>query len=157
MRTTCMMIALALAGCGSGGVMTSTDVKLVNPSARATSVSNGAYEVTFAVVNGAMRSIDRIEDVLLSTGGSPLQNDHAIGCSASPWTLPSGGASGVITLDVTFHAPATLSVQCDDGTGFTSTALVSPPSAPADSFDVRVEGLLTDAQPFVATGHAALN
>jgi hypothetical protein len=157
MRTMILLAAALVAGCGSGGTATSTDVKLQNATARSTSLSNGAYEVTFDVVNGATRAIDRLQDVRLSTGGAPLQNANAVGCSGSPWTLPPGGSSGVITLEVSFGAQAALSVECDaSGLHMTSTALVSPPSAPAQSFELRVEGLLTDAEPFVATAMAPI-
>jgi hypothetical protein len=151
---TMIIIALALAGCGSGPV-TSTDVKLMNATARATSLANNAYEVTFAVVNGATRAIDRVEDVRLSTSGVPLQNASAVGCSASPWTLAPGGSSGVVTLDVTFGSQPTLAIECQ-GLAEVRTSLVSPPSAPAATFEIRVEGLLTDAEPFIATATAPI-
>lgn len=158
MRTMILLLAAALvAGCGSGGAATSTDVKLQNATARSTSLSNGVYEVTFDVVNGATRAIDRLQDVRLSTGGAPLQNANAVACAGSPWTLPPGGSSGVVTLEVSFGSQPTLSIECDaSGLRMASTTLVSPPSAPAQSFEVRIEGLLTDAEPFVATATAPI-
>jgi hypothetical protein len=146
-------IALA-AGCGSGPA-TSTDVKLMNATARATSLASNNYEVTFAVVNGATRAIDRVEDVRLSTGGAPLQNANAVGCASSPWTLSPGGSSGVVTLDVNFGGQPTLAIECQE-LASVKTTLVSPPSAPSTSFEIRVEGLLTDAEPFIATATAPI-
>ncbi|HWE30946.1 MAG TPA: hypothetical protein VHB97_23225 [Polyangia bacterium] len=156
MKRMILVLLAALAGCGSGGVSTSTDVKLQNATAHQTSLGGNVYELTFAVVNGAARAIDRIDDVRLSTGGQPLQNATAVSCQGSPWTLAPGGSSGVVTLDVSFGAQPRLSVQCDDTAVDAATALVSPPSAPAASFDIRVEGLLTDAQPFIATATAPI-
>lgn len=148
-----MILALALAGCGSNGVATSTDVKLQNATAHPTMA--GTYELTFSVVNGASRAIDRVEDVAISTGGAPLQNANAVGCAGFPWTLPPGGASGVVTIDVTFGATPRLSVECDSSE-LHGTTLLSPPSAPAQTFEVRVQGLFTDAEPFVATATAPI-
>jgi hypothetical protein len=34
--------------------------------------------------------------------------------------------------------------------------LLQSPGAPGDSFDLRVEGLLSDAQPFEATANAPI-
>jgi hypothetical protein len=151
-----LICAIALAaGCGNGGPATSTDVKLMNATARATSLSSNAYEVTFAVVNGATRAIDRVEDVRLSTGGAPLQNANAVGCAGWPWTLSPGGSSGVVTLDITLGSQPTLAIECQDAASV-KTSLVSPPSAPAATFEIRIEGLLTDAEPFVATATAPI-
>jgi hypothetical protein len=171
MRGILVLSITALVGC-SGGVATSSDVKLKNatahmlshatcPTAGGGNAACAVYQLTFAVVNEATRAIDRVDDVQLSTGGQPLQNQTAIGCSTSPWTLPPGGASGVLTLDVTFGPQPMLAIECSTGlitTGgaVASSGLVSPPSAPSDSFELRVEGLLTDAQPFVATAQAPL-
>ena len=151
-----LICAIAIAaGCGNGGPATSTDVKLMNATARATSLASNAYEVTFAVVNGATRAIDRVEDVRLSTGGAPLQNANAVACADWPWTLSPGGTSGVVTLDVTFGGQPTLSIECQDNIE-AKTTLLSPPSAPSQSFEIRVEGLLTDAEPFIATATAPI-
>lgn len=152
MRAT-FIFALTLIGCGSGGVATSTDVRLQNATAHPTSAGN--YELTFSVVNGASRAIDRIEDVALSTGGAPLQNANAIGCATFPWTLSPGGSSGVVTIGVTFGGQPRLSVECESN-GSSTTTLLSPPSAPASTFELRIEGLFTDAQPFVATATAPI-
>jgi hypothetical protein len=151
-----LICAIALAaGCSNGGPVTSTDVKLMNATARATSLANNNYEVTFSVVNGATRAIDRVEDVRLSTGGAPLQNANAVACADWPWTLSPGGTSGVVTLNVSFGAQPSLAVECQQNLDAT-TSLVSPPSAPATSFEIRVEGLLTDAEPFIATATAPI-
>jgi hypothetical protein len=155
MRTIVICAIALCAGCGNGGTPTSTDVKLMNATARATSLASNAYEVTFAVVNGATRAIDRVEDVRLSTSGVPLQNANAVGCNQWPWTLSPGGTSGVITLEVTFGMQPALAIECQDNTSV-RTSLVSPPSAPAGTFEIRVEGLLTDAEPFIATATAPI-
>lgn len=157
MKRMILVLVTALAGCGSGGVATSMDVKLQNATAHQTSLGGNVYELTFAMVNGASRAIDRIEDVRLSTGGQPLQNASAVSCHNAPWTLAPGGSSGVITVDVSFGGQARLTIECEDNAVETGTSLVSPPSAPAGAFDVRVEGLLTDAQPFVATTTAPID
>lgn len=156
MKAMMMMALAALAGCGSGGVSTSTDVKLQNATAHATTA--GSWQLTFSVINGAHESIERIEDVRVSTGGAPLQNASAVACASSPWTLGPGAASSVINIDVTFGAKPTLAVDCFDGAigSQATTSLVSPPSAPADTFELRVQGLFTDAQPFVATATAPM-
>jgi len=155
MRFMILLAAALVAGCGSGGVSTSTDVKLQNATAHATTA--GTWELTFSASNGAMHAIDRIEDVRVSTGGAPLQNANAVACQTTPWTLPPGGSSGVITIDVTFGSQPAIGVECDDsGLRRSTTALVSPPSAPADTFELRVQGLFTDAQPFVATATAPI-
>lgn len=155
MKAMTMVALAALAGCGSGGVATSTDVKLQNATAHALSAST--WELTFSVINGAHQSIERVEDVRVSTGGAPLQNASAVECAASPWTLAPGAASGVVNVDVSFGANPALAVDCfgllDNRA---STALVAPPSAPADTFELRVQGLFTDAQPFVATATAPM-
>jgi hypothetical protein len=155
-RMILVSLAAALAGCGSGGVATSTDVKLQNATAHQTSLASGDYELTFAVVNGASRAIDRIQDVRLSTGGQPLQNANAVSCQGAPWTLAPGGSSGVVALDVVFGAHPQLSIECESTAVDAATALVSPPTAPAATFEVRIEGLLTDAEPFVATATAPI-
>ncbi len=172
MRGTYVLLITALAGCSSG-VTTSSDVKLENATAHLMSSgtcptsSGGAlapcatYQLTLSLRNEASRAIDRVEDVKLSTGGAPLQNQSAVGCAASPWTLPPGGESGVVTLLVTLGPQASLSIDCGDDVGIAdgeeaSTFLVAPPSAASSSFDLRIEGLLTDAQPFAATAHAPI-
>ncbi len=155
MRTIILLATALAAGCGSGGVSTSTDVKLQNATAHA--LGTGTWQLTFSVVNGAHESIERIEDVRVSTGGAPLQNARAVACTTSPWTLGPGAASGVINVDVTFGAKPELAIDCDGGAELqSSTDLVSPPSAPADTFELRVQGLFTDAQPFVATATAPM-
>lgn len=157
----------ALAGCGSG-VSVSDDVKLENATAHLMTsgtcpTTGGAlapcasYQLTFALANKAVKAIDRVDDVQLSTGGAPLQNGAAIVCASSPWTLPPGGASGVVDVVVNFGPEASVSVDCNDYAAARATALlVSAPSAPGDSFDVKIEGLLSDAQPFMATAHAPI-
>ena len=155
MRTMILLAASLIAGCGSGGVSTSTDVKLENATAHATSA--GTWELTFSAINGATHAIDRIEDVRVSTGGAPLQNANAVACQSTPWTLPPAGSSGVITVDVTFGTQPAIGVECDDsGLRRSTTSLVAPPSAPADTFELRVQGLFTDAQPFIATATAPI-
>jgi hypothetical protein len=156
MRSILVISMMALAGCGSGGVATSTDVKLQNATAHQTSLGGNVYELTFAVVNGAPRAIDRLQDVRVSTGGAPLQNANAVGCAGSPWTLAPSASSGVISVDVAFGAQPRLSVE-GESSGDAETALVSPPTAPADSFEIQIDGLLTDAQPFVATATAPIH
>ena len=146
-----LICAIALVGCGASGP--STDVKLQNATAHPTATSS--YELTFSVHNDATRAIDRIEDVALSTGGAPLQNANAVSCGSYPWTLAPGGSSGVITIDVTFGGTPRLSVECESN-GSSTTALLSPPSAPASTFELRVQGLFTDAEPFVATATAPI-
>jgi hypothetical protein len=171
MRGIFVIAITALAGC-SGGVATSTDVKLKNatahrlssascPTASGGSAACAVYELTFAVSNEATRAIDRVEDVELSTGGQPLQNQTAVGCGTSPWTLPPGGASGVLSVDVTFGPQPMLAIECSSGLvtsggAVAASSLVTPPSAPGQSFELRIEGLLTDAQPFVATADAPI-
>ena len=171
MRGILVLSITALVGCGGGGVATSMAVKLENATAHATfhgdcNDAGGAeactvYELTFSVVNGARQAIDRVQDVQLVTGGQPLQNMTAVGCASAPWTLASGASSGVVAVDVTFSAHPSLAVQCSESTldgHFTvsSTLLGSVPSTPADSFDLRVVGLLSDAQPFAAEAHAPI-
>lgn len=174
MRGILVLSITALVGCGSGGVSTSTAVQLDNATAHATlhgtctppgmagsSEPCTVYEITFSVANGARQAIDRVGDVQLSTGGQPLMNMQAIGCNSTPWTLGSGAMSGVITVDVTFSAHPWLQVQCDGGYAYgepdrSGSLLLQSPGAPGDSFDLRVEGLLSDAQPFVATANAPI-
>ena len=167
MRTLLVLGIAALAGCGNG-VSVSSDVKLENATAHLTTsgtcpTAGGAlapcasYQLTFALENNAAKAIDRVDDVQLSTGGAPLQNGAAVACSTAPWTLPPGGVSGVIDVVVNFGPEASLSVDCNDYSAARATALlVSAPSAPGDSFDVKLEGLLSDAQPFMATAHAPI-
>ncbi|HXU74246.1 MAG TPA: hypothetical protein VN947_33355 [Polyangia bacterium] len=167
MRGVWVIAIAALAGCGNG-VSVSSDVKLENatahlmtsgtcPTAGGALAPCASYQLTFALQNDAQKAIDRVEDVQLSTGGAPLQNGSAIGCAGSPWTLPPGGASGVVDVVVSFGPEASLSVECnDDSVARATAALVSAPSAPGDSFDVKIEGLLSDAQPFMATAHAPI-
>ena len=153
-----MTIVLAMAivaGCGSGGVATSNDVTLENATAHATAA--GTWELTFSVDNHGRQSIERVEDVRVSTGGAPLQNAAAVYCASSPWTLTPSGFSGVVDVDISFGGNPTLAVDCDnDADGKATTALVSPPSGPADTFELRVQGLFSDAQPFVATATAPI-
>jgi hypothetical protein len=156
MRTGIVLSTLVLAARGSGGVQTSTDVKLENATAHQTSLGGNRYELTFAVTNGATRAIDRVQDVRLSTGGAPLQNANAVTCDRAPWTLPPGGSSGVVSVDVSFGSNPTLGIECDGVASEMATMLVSPPTAPADSFEIRIEGLLTDAEPFIATATAPI-
>ena len=155
MRTTILLATALVAACGSGGVATSTDVKVQNATAHQTSLGGNRYELTFSVTNGASRAIDRIEDVRLSTGGAPLQNASAVACDRAPWTLPPGGSSGVVSLDVAFGAQPSLAIECDGGPSV-ATELVAPPTAPSTTFELRIEGLLTDAEPFVATATAPI-
>lgn len=161
MRGIFVLSITALVGCGSGGgVMTSSAVELQNATAHLTSqypcaAPSGAsgqcldYQITLSVANGARQGIDRVQDVQLAMGDQPLKNANAVQCDGPPWTLGSGAMSSVITLNVTLGASPKLNVECDNGDGV-STALTQAPSTPADAFDVRVLGLLSDAQPFEA-------
>ena len=162
-----MMGLAALAGCGSG-VAVSSDVHVQNATAHLVQsgtcpTTGGAlapcasYQLTFALQNGAPKAIERVEDVTLSTGGAALQNASAVGCATSPWTLAPGGGSGVLELDVSFGPAASLSIACYGGESLAgATMLLSAPTAAGDSFDLRIEGLLSDAQPFAATAHAPI-
>jgi hypothetical protein len=170
MRAIFVIGFVALAGCGSG-VNVSDAVKLQNatahlvssgtcPSAGGALAPCATYQLTFAMQNGAPKAIDRVDDVTLATGGATLQNANAVGCATSPWTLPSGGASGVLEVQLSFGPAASLSIQCYGSQsiagGAASASLLSAPTAATDSFDLRIEGLLSDAQPFVATAHAPI-
>jgi hypothetical protein len=165
-----LLITAALgAGCGSG-VSVSSAVKLENATAhlmsQGTCPTTGgalapctAYELTFAVSNGAKKAIDRLEDIALWTGGEELQNATAVSCGTEPWTQPAGDESSVVSVYVTFGPNASLTIPCDTSSVTVDsggTALLSAPSAAGDSFDVKVEGLLIDAQPFMATAHAPI-
>jgi hypothetical protein len=164
-----VLLITALGGCGSG-VSVSDDVKLENATAhlmsQGTCPTTGgalapctAYELTFSVANnGATKWIDRVEDVKVSTGGQELQAASAVGCGGEPWTITAGAASGVLSIFVSFGPQASLSIPCDVSTAadVDATTILSAPSAAGDSFDVKIEGLLSDAQPFMATAHAPI-
>ena len=155
MRMTIWLATALVAGCGSGGVATSNDVTLQNATAHATAA--GAWELTFSVDNHGHETVERIEDVRVSTGGAPLQNAAAVYCASSPWTLTPDSFSGVVDVDVSFGANAMLAVDCAGAAdGQVTTSLVSPPTGPADTFELRVQGLFSDAQPFVATATAPI-
>ncbi len=168
MRTILIAVAVATGACGSG-VPTSSDVKLQNATAHVKSRficmnptgSCNTYELNFVVVNGANRAVDRVDNVLVSTGGAPLSTATAVTCNGPPWTLAPGGQSGVVNLDVTLGVQAYLRIDCEPPPGASNaatpeTTLVGAPYAPSSSFDLRIQGLLSDAQPFEATAHATL-
>lgn len=108
--------------------------------------------MTFAIENGALEAIDRVQEVNVTAGkGKPVT--FPISCQSRDWLLPPDTSSGVIELELGGSADYPyLRYDPSCGSSYSSSGLFGTGS----SVTVELKGLLEDATPWKAQATAQL-